>query len=396
MTVRRYEDLTPEEMEIYRKFYEWQKTGWDGVPSGEDYLPLIAIRYTPEEAELLTGMRLYIPQKLSVIAGMKNMDPAALEEKLDACAGKGLVFRDTKNGEPRYYLHDMILSQRMWGAPGPSDEAARQYAILADRMLPTDIKVYVKPPEKPNRVIPIRQTVEDDRTIRPYEDMDQLLASFSYFCEGNCLCRIRINMAGRPHEHESNIKNCLHFDKLAHYMVENGLAREITRQEAADILRDSAERGLILSMTNIQHEPDTICSCCKCCCTWIEGLHKRLHGGSFSASNYRVHLDADLCTGCGLCVKRCQMEAITLIDMPSAKGRKIEVKGKGKDGKERRLVNKTGKVSAVDLAGCVGCGVCSYKCPSKALTMKRNDIEHAPPEKGIDLLTHWLTVNEAP
>jgi Pyruvate/2-oxoacid:ferredoxin oxidoreductase delta subunit len=167
-------------------------------------------------------------------------------------------------------------------------------------------------------------------------------------------------------------------------MVDNGLAREITRQEAAENIRDSAEQGLILSISNFQNGPDTLCSCCKCCCTWIEGLQKRAQGGNFSASNYRVDINEDLCTGCGLCEKRCQLEAIKLIDMASVKGRKTVVKDK--DGKERSLVNKTGKVSKVDISACVGCGVCAYKCPSKALTMKRNEIEHAPPARIIDLV----------
>lgn len=390
MAVIKFEDLPRSEQEIYRKFYEWQRTSWNGVPNGERYLPLIAARYTPGEAEILTGLPFFPPQKLSVLAGIKKMDPVELEKRLDACARKGLAFRYTKDGEPRYYLHDMTVSQRMWGAPGPSGEAAQQYAVLADSMLPGDIQVYVKPTEKPNRVVPIHQTVEDDRSIRPYEDMNQLLDSYSYFCEGHCLCRKRMHLSGRV-EPEHRAKNCLHFDKLAHYMVDNGLAREITRQEAAEILRDSAEQGLILSIANHQHDPDTLCSCCKCCCTWIEGLQKRANGGNFSPSNYRVNISDDLCTGCGLCVKRCQLEAIKLIDMASVKGRKTVVKDK--DGQEHSLVNKTGKVSTVNINACVGCGVCAYKCPSKALTMKRNDIEHAPPERGVDLLTHWLTAN---
>ena len=56
MPIKKYEDLTRAELDIYRKFFEWQKTSYYGLPGGEKYLPIIAARYTLEEADLLTGI----------------------------------------------------------------------------------------------------------------------------------------------------------------------------------------------------------------------------------------------------------------------------------------------------------------------------------------------------
>jgi NAD-dependent dihydropyrimidine dehydrogenase PreA subunit len=186
-------------------------------------------------------------------------------------------------------------------------------------------------------------------------------------------------------------QNCLHFDGLAHYMVDNGLARKITREETKQILRNSMEQGLMLTIANLQQGQDTLCSCCGDCCTWIEGLTKMRHLNAFSNSNYIAYSNSETCSGCGLCVKRCQMDAIKLQDMPAARGRATVTREA--DGKERKLVNKTGKIALVDVNMCVGCGICAYKCPTRSLTLKRNAVEHAPPEKLRDLATHIYVAN---
>ena len=392
MAVNNYKDLTRAEQEIYRKFYEWQKTSYYGLPGGEKYLPILAARYTVEEADLLTGIP-FAPKKITELAASKKMNAAELEKKLDACAMKGQVYRYMKDGELRYYLHDMVLSLRMWGAPGhASDPEANPFAALSYGNLYNDSEMWVRPVEKGNRVIPIYETVEDPRTILPYENMDKLMDSLDYFCVGHCMCRERKAAAM---EYTCEVvplsQNCLHFDKLAHYMVDNGLAREITREEARQILRNGMEQGLILTIANMQQGHDTLCSCCGDCCTWIEGLTKMRHLNAFSNSNYLAYGNDETCTGCGLCVKRCQMDAIKLQDMPAAKGRATVMKEAG--GKERKLVNKTGKIALADVNLCVGCGICAYKCPTKSLALKRNAVEHAPPATLMDIALHIMTAN---
>ena len=52
MAVKNFQDLTPAELEIYRNFYDWQKTSYYGLPGGEKYLPIIVARYSVKEADL--------------------------------------------------------------------------------------------------------------------------------------------------------------------------------------------------------------------------------------------------------------------------------------------------------------------------------------------------------
>jgi NAD-dependent dihydropyrimidine dehydrogenase PreA subunit len=392
MTSNKLDNLSIGALKSYERFFEWQKTSATGVPGGDAYFKIIAARYTPEEADLLAGIP-FSPKTLKELAEIKKMDSEELREKLDACAAKGMVYKFNKGGETRYYLHDMVLSLRMWGAPGHSnDPNANPFAELSYNNMYYDAEMWVRPVEKGNRVIPINETVEDPRAILPYEHMEQLMDSLQYFCVGHCMCRER-KAAAKHYECEvvPLSQNCLHFDRLAHYMVDNGLAREITREEAKQILRNSMEQGLILTIENIQKGQDTLCSCCGDCCVWIEGLTKMRQANAFSNSNYLAFGNDETCSGCGLCVRRCQMHAIALRDLPSAQGRQTVTKDR--DGKEKKLVNKSGKVAVIDHNMCVGCGICAYKCPTKSLVLRRKQEEHAPPATLMDLAMHIMAAN---
>ena len=90
------------------------------------------------------------------------------------------------------------------------------------------------------------------------------------------------------------------------------------------------------------------------------------------ASNFIVSVKAETCKACGLCVKRCPMEALSLQDSPQAK-------------------NKKGKASVLEADRCIGCGVCAYKCPTGSLALVSSGTETAPPQDPRDYVNRFLT-----
>jgi len=212
----------------------------------------------------------------------------------------------------------------------------------------------------------------------------KLLDSVNYFTVSTCPCRHRKNIDPdspncRYPGAGGSIEVCLHFDRLGQYIVENGLGREITRQETEEILRQCAEAGLVHGVSNQQEGVDTICNCCRDCCILFEAFHKLKHAEGYTPSNYRVRNNPQTCIGCGLCVRRCPMGAMQLEDCPEAKGRITVVPAENKRGKVE-LKNKRGKVSVVNPDLCIGCGVCAYKCPTKSLVLERRAVVEHPPK----------------
>jgi MinD superfamily P-loop ATPase len=75
-------------------------------------------------------------------------------------------------------------------------------------------------------------------------------------------------------------------------------------------------------------------------------------------SYYEAKLDAEECTACGLCLDRCQVEAIVEAD---------------------------DLFEIVD-GRCIGCGLCVAECPTEAISMVAKPGTDAPPATFDDTL----------
>ena len=365
-----------ETQDVYRRFIAWLKKSWYGVPRPEEALPLLRARYTEEEAALLTGMP-FAQKPLEELVMLKGMEPERLGEILDQMARKGLVFRDEKDGIPRYGVNDVFFGMRTFGWPGRTDEASRAVAPPANRYWEHGFLDPWEPVrEKGLRVLPIMETVENASGVRPYEDAVRLLDSFNYFVVTVCPCKHIKNLDPDEPNCPYPAEVCLHFDRLGHYIVDNGLGREITKQETMEILKKSAEAGLVHGVSNQQEGIDTICNCDPCCCMWFTALFKLKHSGSLTPSNYRVRTRPGMCLGCGLCVKRCPMKALHLEKHPEAK-------------------NKKGEAVVLDPEMCIGCGVCVYKCKSQSLKLEQREVVHDAPRTGRDFAMQFMMDHQA-
>ena len=382
-------NLSGKDRAIYGNFISWLEQSWYGAPASEALLPYLAARYTTEEAAFLTGMP-FAPKTLAELSESTKTKIDILRPKLDALAFKGLVFKQVKDGNLRYSLNDILFIYRTFGWPGRTDEYNRAVGPLQHKYITGGLmSSWHNVKEKALRVLPVDTTIEDSRGVLPYEEVCKILDKIEYFTVSHCPCRHANNLDPDSPDCQYPTEVCLHFDKLGHYIVENGMGREITRREAEEILKRSAELGLIHGISNQQEKPDTICNCCRDCCIWFTAMKRYGHRGSLTPSNFRIHINDETCTGCGLCVKRCPMEALGLEDSPAAKGRKTAIADE--QGKERHLVNKTGKVSRATIERCIGCGVCAYKCPSKSLTLTRNETDHHPPQTGRDWAIQFVS-----
>jgi electron transport complex protein RnfB len=338
---------------IYQKFISWLGKTWWGLPDSAHLLPLIQSRYSVEEAQFLTGFP-FSGRNLEELAELKTMKSAVLAPYLDELSQKGILFRRQTDDTVRYSLNDsyfVFFRSAFW--PGREDESSRKMAPFANKYYFDGFyDQYATAHAKGLRALPIEKTIEDPRQIMPYEDVVKVLDNFEYFTVSACPCRHRKNLDDDSHTCQKPIGNCLHFDALGRYCVENGLGREITREETEQILKEAADAGLVHGISNWRDKPDTICNCCSCCCLWMEAYHKLGHHKSLDASNYILKVNPETCKACGLCVKRCPMDAIQLKFSDQAQ-------------------NKFGKAPVPETDLCLGCGVCVHKCPTGSLSLER-------------------------
>ncbi|MBW1890923.1 MAG: 4Fe-4S binding protein [Deltaproteobacteria bacterium] len=348
--------------EIYQKFVAWLGRTWWGLTESEHLMPLMKARYTAEEAAFLTGVP-HSATSLEDLANLKGVAVLALKPQLKKMCRRGLMYEIKRGMSVRYRLNDsyfVFFRSTFW--PGTDDETSQDSAPLVNKYYHDGFyEQYAPIHAKGLRALPIHATIDDTRKILPYEDVIKVLDNVDYFTVSACPCRQRQTLDEGGNDCDKPLGVCLHFDELGHYIVDHGMGREITREETEKILKDSADAGLVHGISNWQEKPDTICNCCSCCCLWMEAYHKLGHHKSLDASNYTVRVEAETCKACGLCVKRCPMDA-------------LQLKFSQKAG------NKFKKAAALAQDACIGCGVCVHKCPTGSLTLVRKEAISDPPE----------------
>ncbi len=321
-----------------------------GMPDTAELRELLAARLTPEEAGLIADLPL-LPHTAGQVADAWGCSLEEVQTRLDPLARKGVVFRHESRGTLRYALNEsmfMFFRSPFWS--GRDDADTRRLAQLSNRYFyPVYGQEFGRGPTTGLRALPVRRTIEDPRRIRPFEDALAVLAGEEVICVAHCPCRRRKNLdpEATPCTHET--LNCLHFGRLARYMLAQGMGEEIGRRQAEGILAASADAGLVHGISGHKGAPDSICNCCSCCCIYVQSANVLgLHG--HQRSNYFAEVDAAVCVGCGKCAERCPMRAVRLAASAAAP-------------------KKTGKISVVAAERCIGCGLCSHKCPTGAIRL---------------------------
>ena len=246
--------------DVYERLMAWLKLADPGLSDSEDMIELINARYTPEDAALLTGMP-YHYQTIEELAEAKQMPVEQLQPRLDALARKGVVWKTFQYGKTRYRLCDTFLifyRSVYWG--GGRDSEHYKMAPLLNKTFGEYFERFSPMQTRGLRTLPIEATVEDARAVLPFEDVLKVLDDQDYFCVGHCSCKAKHNL-DPDHENCSHYpfeENCVHFGDFARYMVENGHARELTREECRDVLLRCADEGMVHGVSNWLEPVDTI------------------------------------------------------------------------------------------------------------------------------------------
>lgn len=304
------------EEKVYQRLIDHLREWYMGLPEAEVLLPLVKNRYTEEEASFLADFP-FLPQTIEDLSRRLQEPLEELTPKLEALAENGLIFESRSGPIVRYALNDSMFS--LYRSPfwsGKDDENMQELSHLANRYFDQGYgQEFGAYPTMGLRAIPIQRTISDTRHILPFEDIAQVVSQEDYFCTSHCPCRQRKKLDPEAATCRHETFNCIHFGRLARYMVKQGMGKEITREQTLEILKEAAEAGLVHGISNTREGMDTICNCCSCCCLFLESRHKlQLYG--HQPSNYIVSINASTCQACGLCVERCPMKALELT--PSA------------------------------------------------------------------------------
>ena len=193
------------------------------------------------------------------------------------------------------------------------------------------------------KTIPVNVEIEAEHRVLNLEKAKEYLDKAHSFAVMNCICKVRRGNCDAPRD------VCITMDDVAERVLSNPDAykernpiRRITREEAIQVLARSHEAGLVHMALAIRSDRvNAICSCCSCCCGILSSV---LRFGLFPqllTSDTISVTDMSKCTGCGICVKRCQFGAREMVGVSLIINPKL----------------------------CMGCGLCVTKCPTTAIRL---------------------------
>ncbi len=215
------------------------------------------------------------------------------------------------------------------------------------------------------RVIPIEMAIDGETRKASYEEVSKYLNDNTIFSVSDCSCRTARKVMGEGCGHLAE-DMCIQMGHAAEYYIRTGRGREVTREEAFEIIRRAEENGLMHQIPNLDGSGKThaICNCCGCSCLSLRTA-EMFKNVDMVRSNYVSHVDKDKCVACGECVETCPVNALQLGQKLCApkeeKKKRVETPRDMEWGPERW--NPDYRINRQDVAQ-DGTSPCKTECPA--------------------------------
>lgn len=322
-----------------------------GFPATESGIELRILKklFTPEQASIALQLSAR-PKPASALAPKLGMSEAQAAEKLESMARAGLLFR-VRDGNKTFYTALQFFAGIYEFHLNTLD---RELSEMLEEYFPYLAKVWESTTTKQFRIVPIGSSVSAAPTVSTYDRIRELIKGKDLISVAPCICQkeqlLLGNRCDRPAE------RCIMFDKSAQYYIDNNMGRRITEHELLEVLRIGEEKALVLSPTNAK-KITSICLCCGCCCGLLRMIKEFPRPADHVQSPFQASIDPELCTACGTCLERCQIEAIQ------------ENEG----------------CYEVSEARCIGCGLCVPACPAHAIALVEKSEVAPVPENFVEM-----------
>ena len=362
-----------EEQDIYQRLADHLSNLGMGYPVRDTLLEILRENLNPSEAEIALALPNRVipfsPVSTNEIGSRVAMPIDELESALERLAQKGLLYAGkTSAGEKGYaLLHVGFGFPQTFFWKGEDTPHARKMALLVAKYFNRQVTAEAYGSQsKQYRYIPVGKAIKPDlQAVFPVQLMEQVIANARRIAVAHCPCRVSYRLVGRGCEHPTEV--CMKFDELADFVIDRGLARELTKEEALDVVRVTEEAGLVHFVDNAEGEIKHNCNCCGCACWNVGNIRRRkIPRDAIMATYFMRETDSEECTGCGECATICPVEAVQMSD----------------------------GVPVTDREWCIGCGVCATVCPSHAvvLNVREDKIGERPAATFRDL--HCRILNE--
>jgi len=345
--------MNDEVYEKLAKYLDKLPAGFPATDSGVE-IRILQRLFTHEQAQLAMYLTL-IAEEASVIAYRAGLPVEKVRQQLEEMDEKGLIFSILhKSGAMKYRIQQFVVG--FWEA-----QVNRLNPELVDdfeEYLETfvDLDIWQKIPQL--RTIPVGESIDRRTDVMPYERAEALVRRQKTIVVNNCICRQEMRILGKGCS--KPLETCLCFGKAAVRSIRQNRGRAITRSEALEILHIAEKAGLVLQTGNAK-KALFICTCCGCCCGALRSIKLDPNPASRVSSPFMVRFNHFTCIRCGVCIERCQMDALYLVN--------------------DEVFHDTNR--------CIGCGLCISTCPTNSFSLHRKKKAEQPYVPGTLFETYF-------
>ena len=255
-----------------------------------------------------------------------QFDKEYLEKALQAVSESGLVEYHWENLDGKNPNHEKRWVLDMF-VPGSAEimmiqpdhpELFPETADFFERMtfLPLAGITEMVPPGGAGigmHVIPVEKAIPAESKSLPIEHLSHWLKKYDgHIGVSVCSCRKQQRIRG---EGSGDIEGewCIGVGDFADYCRETNHGRDITYEEAMEILQKAEDRGYVHQITNIDGENKIfgICNCALGVCNALR-TSQLFNTPNMSRSAYVAEVNSDNCVACGKCVEVCPAGAVKL------------------------------------------------------------------------------------
>ena len=328
-----------------------------GFPKTESGVELRILQrlFSEQEAQVALGLR---PQSESPqeIATRLKADANQIEAFLDRMSHHGLIYREGDRGGRKYGLLPYMSGSNKFQMKVLGNH---EHAEDGESYLPTLLKEIATSRTHNRQITPVEDNLPVDVEATPWEQASEIVKQSDKIALCACRCRAGQKLLGKGCSQPID-DICLVFSPFADYCLENDLGREITYNEAMKSITRGESAGLVRITLNVQQNPTIMCQCCSCCCAWMQAIETMDFAPEvMPRSSYQAASDMEMCNGCEACLTVCPTKAITM-------------------SKDEKVV--------VNISRCLGCGLCVSECPVESLALHNKAEIVLPPATWDDLL----------
>lgn len=290
-------------------------TSREAIPFGPEYQALAPI-LDPYQAKIALNLEFRKKCTAEDVAKKSGEPLERVKEALEYIAWAGVSFVNTVDGVDVYWQDifvpghlEMINNNKTLVAKHPEITEAFYYfgskkGPMAAGIMPIG--------GGPMRVIPIERALDGNTKKLSYEEVSKHLNEAEVFSVSDCSCRTSREAMGEGCGHLKE-DMCIQLGHAAEYYIKTGRGRQITREEAFEIIKKAEDNGLMHSIPNLDTPGHThaICNCCGCSCYAMRLANEYLNN-DIVRSNYKSVVDETKCVACGECVDVCPTNALRL------------------------------------------------------------------------------------